>query len=393
MTMPLEGMVVVSIDQAVAAPLAARHLADLGARVIKIERPDGGDFARAYDGAVRGEASHFVWLNRGKESVAVDLKTAQGRDVLARLLERADVFLHNLGPGAVERLGFGADQLSARHPELVVCTMSGYGSTGPYRDKRAYDLLVQSEAGLVSLTGTPDHPAKAGIPVADIAAGMYALTNILGALMRRERFGGGAVIEVTMFDALVEWMGHPIHVTDHTGAQPPRVGLSHPVIAPYDAYPTADGHEIVLGIQNDREWVRLATDVLGDASLATDPDYATNVARVRNRDKVDDVVGVAMGRLTIDEAVSALDRAKIANARLNTMADVLTHPQLAARDRWREVQTPVGPVRALRSAVEPVGEVPLAPVPSLGEHTEAVLAEIGLNAEEIRQLRDLGVIA
>jgi len=393
MTMPLEGMVVVSIDQAVAAPLAARHLADLGARVIKIERPDGGDFARAYDGAVRGEASHFVWLNRGKESVAVDLKTAQGRDVLARLLERADVFLHNLGPGAVERLGFGADQLSARHPELVVCTMSGYGSTGPYRDKRAYDLLVQSEAGLVSLTGTPDHPAKAGIPVADIAAGMYALTNILGALMRRERFGGGAVIEVTMFDALVEWMGHPIHVTDHTGAQPPRVGLSHPVIAPYDAYPTADGHEIVLGIQNDREWVRLATDVLGDASLATDPDYATNVARVRNRDMVDDVVGVAMGRLTIDEAVSALDRAKIANARLNTMADVLTHPQLAARDRWREVQTPVGPVRALRSAVEPVGEVPLAPVPSLGEHTDAVLAEIGLNAEEIRQLRDLGVIA
>jgi len=391
--MPLEGMVVVSIDQAVAAPLAARHLADLGARGIKIERPDGGDFARGYDAAVRGEASHFVWLNRGKESVALDLKTSDGQEVLGRLLERADVFLHNLGPGAVERLGFGAEALHARHPALVVCTMSGYGSTGPYRDKRAYDLLVQSEAGLVSLTGTPDHPAKAGIPVADIAAGMYALTNILGALMRRERFGGGAVIEVTMFDALVEWMGHPIHVTDHTGAQPPRVGLSHPVIAPYDAYPTADGHEIVLGIQNDREWVRLATDVLGDASLATDPDYATNLARVRNRDKVDGVVGVAMGRLTIDEAVSALDRARIANARLNTMADVLAHPQLAARDRWREVQTPVGPVRALRSAVEPVGEVPLAPVPSLGEHTEAVLAEIGLNAEEIRQLRDLGVIA
>jgi len=391
--MPLEGMVVVSIDQAVAAPLAARHLADLGARVIKIERPDGGDFARAYDAAVRGEASHFVWLNRGKESVALDLKTAQGQDVLARLLERADVFLHNLGPGAVERLGFGADQLIARHPQLVICTMSGYGSTGPYRDKRAYDLLVQSEAGLVSLTGTPDHPAKAGIPVADIAAGMYALTNILGALMHRERFGGGAVIEVTMFDALVEWMGHPIHVTDHTGTQPPRVGLSHPVIAPYDAYPTADGHEIVLGIQNDREWVRLATDVLGDPSLATDPDYATNVARVRNRDKVDDVVGAAMGKLTIDEAVAALDAARIASARLNSMADVLAHPQLAARDRWREVQTPAGPVRALRSAVEPVGEVPLAPVPSLGEHTDAVLGEIGLNTEEIRQLRALGAIA
>jgi len=391
--MPLEGMVVVSIDQAVAAPLAARHLADLGARVIKIERPDGGDFARGYDAAVRGEASHFVWLNRGKESVALDLKTSDGQQVLGRLLERADVFLHNLGPGAVERLGFGAEALHARHPALVVCTMSGYGSTGPYRDKRAYDLLVQSEAGLVSLTGTPEHPAKAGIPVADIAAGMYALTNILGALMRRERFGGGAVIEVTMFDALVEWMGHPILVTDHTGTQPPRVGLSHPVIAPYDAYPTADGHEVVLGIQNDREWVRLATDVLGDAALAADPDYATNVARVRNRDKVDDIVGAAMGRLTIDEAVTALDRAHIASARLNTMADLLSHPQLAARDRWRQVETPVGPIRALRSAVEPVGEVPLHPVPSLGQHTDAVLAEIGLKPTKIRQLRDVGVIA
>jgi itaconate CoA-transferase len=391
--MPLDGMLVVSIDQAVAAPLAARHLADLGARVIKIERPDGGDFARGYDAAVRGEASHFVWLNRGKESIALDLKAAPGREVLDRLLTRADVFLHNLGPGAVERLGFGADQMVARHPDLVVCTMSGYGSTGPYRDKRAYDLLVQSEAGLVSLTGTPDHPVKAGIPVADIAAGMYALTNILGALMRRVRFGGGAVIEVTMFDALVEWMGHPVLVTDHTGAQPPRVGLSHPVIAPYDAYPTCDGHEVVLGIQNDREWVRLATEVIGDAALAEDPDYATNVARVRNREKVDAVVGAAMSRLTIEEAVSALDRARIASARLNTMADVLAHPQLVARDRWREVETPAGTIRALRSAVEPVGEVPLAPVPSLGQHTAAILDEFGFNAEEIRELSDAGVVA
>jgi itaconate CoA-transferase len=391
--MPLDGMLVVSIDQAVAAPLAARHLADLGARVIKIERPDGGDFARGYDAAVRGEASHFVWLNRGKESIAVDLKAPRGREVLARLLTRADVFLHNLGPGAVERLGFGADELVARHPDLVVCTMSGYGSTGPYRDKRAYDLLVQSEAGLVSLTGTPDHPAKAGIPVADIAAGMYALTNILGALMHRVRFGGGAVIEVTMFDALVEWMGHPVLVTDHTGAQPPRVGLSHPVIAPYDAYPTCDGHEVVLGIQNDREWVRLATDVIGDAALAVDPDYATNVARVRNREKVDGVVGAAMSRLTIDEAVSALDRAHIASARLNTIADVLAHPQLVARDRWREMETPAGTIRALRSAVEPVGEVPLAPVPSLGQHTSAILGEFGLNTKEIRALHDAGVVA
>jgi crotonobetainyl-CoA:carnitine CoA-transferase CaiB-like acyl-CoA transferase len=389
---PLEGMLVVSIDQAVAAPLAARHLADLGARVIKIERPDGGDFARRYDAAVRGLASHFVWLNRGKESVAVDLKVPAGREVLRRLLARADVFLHNLGPGAVERLGFGAATLAAQHPDLVVCTMSGYGSTGPFRDKRAYDLLVQSEAGLVSVTGTPDHPAKAGIPVADIAAGMYALTNILGALMRRERFGGGAVIEVTMFDALVEWMGHPVHVAEATGEQPPRVGLSHPVIAPYDAYPTSDGHEIVLGVQNDREWVRLATEVLRDPGLADDPDFATNVARVRNREKVDEIVGSAMARLSIDEAVVALDGARIANARLNTMADVLAHPQLVARDRWREVDTPAGRVRALRSALEPVGEVPLAPVPALGEHTDPVLREIGYDVTEIRNLRDTGTV-
>jgi len=390
---PLEGMLVVSIDQAVAAPIAARHLADLGARVVKIERPDGGDFARRYDAAVDGLASHFVWLNRGKESVAVDLKAAEGREVLAKLLDRADVFLHNLGPGAVERLGFGPDVLRARHPDLVVCTMSGYGSTGPYRDKRAYDLLVQSEAGLVSVTGTPDHPAKAGIPVADIAAGMYALTNILGALMRRERFGGGAAFEVTMFDALVEWMGHPIHVADSTGEQPPRVGLSHPVIAPYDAYPTADGHEIVLGIQNDREWVRLARDVLADPSLADDPDYATNVARVRNRDKVDAMVGAAMAALTVDEAVAALDAAQIANARLNDLADVLVHPQLEARDRWRTVMTPVGPIRALRSAVEPTGEVPLADVPSLGQHTDAVLAELGYLPDAVARLRDAHVVA
>ena len=389
---PLEGMLVVSIDQAVAAPLAARHLADLGARVIKIERPDGGDFARRYDAAVRGLASHFVWLNRGKESVAVDLKVAAGQEVLRRLLARADVFLHNLGPGAVERLGFGAAALQAEHPDLVVCTMSGYGSSGPFRDKRAYDLLVQSEAGLVSVTGTPDHPAKAGIPVADIAAGMYALTNILGALMRRERFGGGAVIEVTMFDALVEWMGHPVHVAEATGEQPPRVGLSHPVIAPYDAYPTVDGHEIVLGVQNDREWVRLVTQVLHEPALAEDPDFATNVARVRNREKVDERVGAAMARLTIDEAVDALDGAQIANARLNPMADVIAHPQLVARDRWREVATPAGTVRALRSALEPVGEVSLAPVPGLGEHTDAVLAEIGYDATDIRNLRDAGTV-
>ena len=376
-TRPLDGMVVVALEQAVAAPLASRHLVDLGARVIKLERVDGGDFARHYDHAVNGMASHFVWLNRGKESVALDLKSEHGRDVLARLLERADVFLHNLGPGAVDRLGFPSAELRVKHPRLVICAMSGYGSTGPYRDKRAYDLLVQSETALVAVTGTPDHPAKAGIPVADIASGMYTFANILAALLHRERTGEGAAFEVTMFDALVEWMGHPILATDGTGQAPPRVGLSHPVIAPYDAYPTSDGHEVVIGIQNDREWVRLATDVLGRPELATDLDFATNVARVRNREQVDAAVGEAIGKLTIDDAITALDAARIASARLNEVQDLLAHPQLVARDRWRTAQTPVGEVRVLRSPMEPVGEAPTLPVPDLGEHTAAVLAELG----------------
>jgi itaconate CoA-transferase len=390
--LPLEGMLVVALEQAVAAPLATRHLADLGARVVKVERIDGGDFARGYDHAVAGMASHFVWLNRGKESLAVDLKTTDGCAVLAALLDRADVFLHNLGPGAVDRLGFAADVVQARNPRLVVCAMSGYGSTGPYRDKRAYDLLVQSEAGLVAVTGTPEHPAKAGIPVADIAAGMYAFGNCLAALLGRERGGAATAFEVTMFDALVEWMGHPVYATDHTGAEPPRVGLSHPVIAPYDAYPTADGHEIVIGIQNDREWVRLATDVLGRPELGVDPDYATNVARVRNRSAVDAVVAAAMQTMSVDAAVVALDAARIASARLNTVGELLEHPQLEARDRWRSVSTPVGAVRALRSAIEAGAESPMGEVPALGQHTDAILLELGYATEQVRDLRTDGIV-
>jgi itaconate CoA-transferase len=390
--LPLEGMLVVAVEQAVAAPLATRHLADLGARVVKVERVDGGDFARGYDHAVKGMASHFVWLNRGKESLALDLKDPRGRDVLAAVLARADVFLHNLGPGAVDRLGFDAATVLARHPRLVVCAMSGYGSTGPYRDKRAYDLLVQSEAALVSVTGSPEHPAKAGIPVADIASGMYAFANVLAALIRRERTGEGAAFEVTMFDALVEWMGHPVYATDHTGQAPPRVGLSHPVIAPYDAYPTADGHEIVIGIQNDREWARLATEVLGRPELATDPEFATNVARVRNRARVDDAVAQVMKSMSVADAVTTLDNARIASARLNTVNDLLEHPQLDARDRWRTTPTPVGDVRALRSPMEPSGEAPMRAVPALGEHTDAILAELHITDATIRAFHDDGVV-
>ena len=391
--LPLEGITIVSLEQAVAAPLATRHLADLGARVVKVERPDGGDFARAYDSAVRGMASHFIWLNRSKESIALNLKHSAGCDVLADLLAVADVFVQNLGPGACARLGFDAATLAGRHPRLVTCDMSGYGSSGPYRDKRAYDLLVQSETALVSLTGTPEHPAKTGIPTADIAAGMYAYSSILAALLLRERTGRGTAVEVSMFDALTEWLGHPMYITAHTGEAPPRVGLSHPVIAPYDAYPTGDGGQVVVGIQNDREWARLAAGVLQRPELATDPDFATNQARVRNRDRVDAAVAAGLAALTSTEAVKRLEDAGIANARLNTVHDLLSHPQLAARDRWREIGTPVGRVGALLPPMTFPGMEPrMDPVPALGQHTDSVLRSLGYDDQRIAALRADGAI-
>lgn len=386
---PLEGITVVSLEQAVAAPLATRHLADLGARVIKVERPDGGDFARAYDSGVRGLASHFVWLNRGKESLTLNLKHPEGRDILARLLAGADVFLQNLAPGSTERLGFDAAALTARHPGLVVCDMSGYGHSGPYRDKRAYDLLVQSETALVSVTGTPEHPAKTGVPAADIGAGMYAFSSVLAALFRRERTGEGAALEITMFDALTEWMGHPLYLTQHTGEAPPRVGLSHPIIAPYDAFPTGDGHQVVIGIQNDREWVRLATSVLERPELATDPDFATNQARVRNRDRVNATVVEGLARLTREEAVVRLEEAGIANARLRAVPELIDHPQLTSRDRWREVASPAGPLPTVLPPMNFAGLEPhLGPVPGLGEHTEPILRSLGYRDTGLARLRD-----
>lgn len=391
---PLDGLLVVSVEQAVAAPFATRQLAELGARVIKIERPDGGDFARHYDRSVRGMASHFVWLNRSKESLALDLKSAAGGQVVERLVARADVFVQNLGPGAATRLGLGAKQLVARHPRLVAVDLSGYGSTGPYRDKRAYDLLVQSEGGMVSVTGTADDPAKVGVPAADIAAGMYVLTAVLSALLRRERGGPGAALEIAMLDAVAEWMGHPLYHAMHTGEQPRRMGLSHASIAPYDRFPTADGQHVLIGVQNNREWRRLATDLLGRPELATDPAFATNVARTANRAAVDGVVAEATARLTARELVERLDAVGVASARLNDVTDVVDHPQLTARDRWREVDSPVGPLPALLPPVTFESDPPRwDPIPALGQHTDAVLTELGYSATEIADLRAAGTVS
>lgn len=392
-TLPLDGFTVVSLEQAVAAPLATRHLADLGARVVKIERVDDGDFARAYDTSVRGMGSHFVWLNRGKESVALDVKSDEGLALVRELIARADVFLQNLAPGAAARLGLSAAELRASRPELVVVDMSGYGSSGPYRDRRAYDLLVQSEGGLVSITGTPEAPAKTGIPTADIAAGMYAYSGVLAALLRRGRTGEGAHIEVSMFDAIAEWMGHPLYLSAYSGEQPPRAGLSHPVIAPYDAYPTADGTEVLIGIQNDRGWVRLVTEVLGRPELAEDPEFATNAARVRNRAQVDATVAAGTKGFAAEDLVRRLDAAGIASARINGVQQLIEHPQLSERDRWRAVDTPVGPIQAiLPPATFADTEARMGAVPAHGEHTAAVLAELGYEGADIASLAERGVI-
>ncbi|MFE6285100.1 CaiB/BaiF CoA transferase family protein [Streptomyces sp. NPDC057877] len=393
--LPLDGITVVAVEQAVAAPFATRQLADLGARVIKVERVDGGDFARGYDTAARGLASHFVWCNRGKESIALDLKDPRGLGIVRRLVADADVFVQNLAHGAAARLGLDAATLCAAHPRLVAVDISGYGSSGPYADKRAYDMLVQCEAGLVSVTGTPEGPVKAGIPAADIAAAMYAFSGVLAALLRRGTTGRGGVVEVSMLEALVEWMGHPLHHAMHGGTAPARTGLAHAVIAPYDAYATADGGRVLLSVQNDREWRRLAEQVVGRPELGTDPAFATNAARVANRERTDRLVADALGALTADEAQARLEGAGIACARLRDLWEVAEHPQLAARERWREVGTPVGPLRApLPPVTLPGGEsARMGDVPALGQHTGALLRAVGMTDEEIAALRRDGVVA
>jgi len=391
--LPLFGVTVVAIEQAVAAPYASRLLADWGARVVKIERPGTGDFARAYDGRVKGLSSHFVWLNRSKQSLTLDLKRPEGRDALSRLVARADVFLHNLAPGAVDRLGFAAGPLRARHPALITCAVSGYGASGPYRDRKAYDLLVQSEAGLLSVTGTPDAPAKAGISVADIAAGTSASTAILLALLARARTGEGAALEVSMLDALGEWMSHPFYYTVYGATPLPRSGAHHASIAPYGPYAGRDSEPVYLGIQNDREWVTFCERVLERPALAHDPRFDTNPHRVEHREALDVILAEVFGPWTAGELTARLDAAGIAHARLNSVEAFARHPQLAARRRWREIDSPAGPVRALVPPITMEGVEPaMGPIPALGEHSDAILAELGYDAATIARWREGGVI-
>ncbi len=391
--LPLHGLIVVAVEQAVAAPFASRQLADLGARVIKIERPGSGDFARSYDATVNGLASHFVWTNRSKESLTLDLKRPEAAEALARLVARADVFLHNLAPGAVSRLGFGSPALRARHPRLITCEISGYGTSGPYRDKKAYDLLVQSEAGLVSITGTADTPSKVGISIADIAAGMYAFSGILAALLRRERTGEGSAVEVSLFDALAEWMGYPAYFTEYGGAPPPRTGARHAAIAPYGPYPAGDGKAVYLGIQNEREWARFCGQVLEQPALVGDARFTSNSSRVEHQEALAAIITAAFAGLTAASVVERLDAAGIANARMNTVREFLDHPQLADRDRWREIESPVGTLRALLPAFDISGMQPrMSAIPDLGEHTDAILRELGFDVDTIAAWRREGIV-
>ena len=391
--LPLKGITVISIEQAVAAPFATRQLADLGARVIKIERPGEGDFARRYDATVRGQSSHFVWLNRSKESLTLDLKHAEAPGILARLLERADVFVQNLVPGAAARLGLGASALRARYPRLIVCDISGYGADGPYSTKKAYDLLIQCETGVVSVSGTPDTPSKSGISVADIAAGMYGYSGVLTALYQREKSGQGAALEVSMFEALGEWMGYPAYFTAYGGTPPPRTGASHATICPYGPFRAAGGKRVFLGIQNEREWSKFCDEVLREPQLAADSRFRDNAARVKNRDELVRIIEGAFEAHDAAEVVRRLDRAGIACARLNGAQEFWDHPQLEARNRWREVGSPAGPLRALLPPVTMEGVEPrMDPIPEVGEHTRAILAELGLSAEDIERLAREGAV-
>lgn len=378
-TLPLDGITIVGLEQAVAAPFATRQLADLGARVIKIER-DVGDFAREYDHTVRGMSSYFVWLNRGKESVVLDLKSPDDLATLDGILARADVFVQNLAPGAASRLGLGGPELLVRYPSLIHTSISGYGDSGPYRDKKAYDLLIQCESGFLSVTGTQDHPAKAGISIADVAAGMYAFSGILAALYQRERTGKGEVIQISMLDAMGEWMSQPYFYDEYGGSPPMRSGTEHASIAPYGPVEVRDG-TVFLGIQNEREWASFCTLVLLKDELGVDTRFSTNAKRVANRGALHDEINTVFSTLTSQDALERLERAGIANAALRTMSDFSAHPQLAARNRWRDVESSRGPVRSLLPPIIASGwEARMGGVPDLGQHTDAIRREFSNQA-------------
>ena len=390
---PLKGLTVVTLEHAIAAPFATRQLADLGARVIKIERPGTGDFARSYDQRVRGLASHFVWTNRSKESLTLDVKQPRAAALLEKLIvDKADVVVQNLAPGAAARLGISFDALKGRRPDLIVCDISGYGddlaAPGPYRDKKAYDLLIQSESGFVSITGTPDEPCKAGLSIADIAAGMYAYTNILAALMQRRIDGQGRRIDISMLEAMGEWMGYPMYYAFEGAPPPPRAGAAHATIYPYGPFPTGDGKTVMLGLQNEREWLQFCTQVLLQPALADDERFVGNTRRTLNRGALKTLITEAFASMTAEQVSARLEQAQIANAEVKDTAGLWHHPQLAARKRWREVDSPAG---ALPTLLPPGswddGDPRLDAVPALGQHTDAILAELGIDAATITELR------
>ena len=385
---PLDGITVVSLEHAVAAPFCTRQLADLGARVIKVERPGSGDFARGYDQRVKGQSSHFTWINRSKESLALDVKQPQAKAALLQLLKTADVLVQNLAPGAAARMGLSYEALKAHNPKLIVCDISGYGADGPYRDKKAYDLLIQSEAGFLSVTGTPETPSKSGISVADIAAGMYAYTNILSALLLRGKTGEGSHIDVSMLEAMGEWMGYPMYYAFDGAPPPPRTGASHASIYPYGPFVAGDGKTVMLGLQNEREWKAFCDAVLQRPEVATDARFCSNAQRNAHRDALQALILQEFSTLSAAQVVERLDQAGIANARVNDMADLWAHPQLAARQRWSEVDCPVGRIPALLPpGVNSAFDYRMDAVPAVGQHNAAILAELGWSAEQIDALQ------
>ena len=390
--LPLDDIKVIALEHAIAAPFATRQLADLGARVIKIERPRKGDFARSYDTRARGMSSHFVWTNRSKESLTLDLKSPEGMDVLSNLIEGADVLVQNLAPGAADRMGLGFETLHEIHSELIVCNISGYGPGGPETNRKAYDLLVQAEAGFLSITGTDAKPSKAGISVADIAAGMYAYTNILAALLQRGKTGLGIEINISMLEALAEWMGYPMYYATN-GAEPPaRAGAAHATIFPYGPFMAGDGKEVMFGLQNDREWAVFCRDILDAPALETDPRFESNHARAANKLDLTAIIMATFSKWNAEEVIVRLTAASIANARMNDMAGLLAHPQIRARDRWREVSTPIGPMPALLPPGGIGAEPRMDAIPALGEHSRAILEELGIDSARIEALSNAGII-